>query len=89
MMELKLRKAYIEYCYADTIRATWPDYYDQYIVDWGNYREMVSHEELLDRGYRYKGRIVIDSVLNVEHLFIGKPTFEGYTIWLNNLMNEK
>ncbi len=85
---LKSYQTYIDHCHADTLKAEM--FQEEYLIDMGNYREMISYEKLLERGYRYFGRIVKDSTFtNIEYWFVGKGTFEGYVEWFDSLLNQK
>ncbi|MCK5605298.1 hypothetical protein KAR91_25625 [Candidatus Pacearchaeota archaeon] len=65
-------EAWIEHCQKDTIETT--SYEDQFIIDYGNYREMVSIEQLEKRGYKFAYRwIVSTDPWDIRYYFVKDP----------------
>ncbi|MFH1526326.1 MAG: hypothetical protein ABIG69_06695 [Bacteroidota bacterium] len=71
-----------EYC--DTIRATYSQTLENYLVTRKNYTEAYSKEQLEQKGYKYKYRWVKGNdaaLLEFEYIFVKEPTlkeFMGY-----------
>ena len=60
---------WIGYCSLDTIIAT--QFQDMFIIDHGNYREMVSEKQLKRMGYKYSHIFIVGGdPLEMEHYFI-------------------
>jgi len=72
---------YEKYCYADTIMAIPCN--NEFIINQGTYKEMVTIEQLNNRGYYYAYRWVIDTdPFEFEYYFVKKPTFKGFIEWV-------
>lgn len=66
-----------EYC--DTIKATYNQTLENYLVDRGNYIEAYSKEQLEQKGYKYKYRWVIKmNPIKMEYIFVKEPTLKEF-----------
>lgn len=78
----KLLILYEKECY-DTIEAT--PFMDEFIINHGSYKEMVSIEQLEKRGYIFSYRFITD-MNGMEftwiYYFVKQPTFKDFIKWL-------
>lgn len=83
---------YVE-CLADTLRVTLFEkglnrFEDEFLIDFGDYGELLSMIQLNDWGYKYLYRIVKNyDLTDIEYIFVKRPTFEGYVEWRRNREN--
>lgn len=69
--------------YCDTIKATYNDMLDNYLVERKNYIEAYSKEQLEQKGYKYKYRWVIKTnPIEMEYVFIKELTLMEFATWL-------
>lgn len=66
-----------EYC--DTIKATYNQTLENYLVDRSSYIEAYSKEQLEQKGYKYKYRWIIKTnPIEMEYIFIKEPTLKEF-----------
>lgn len=78
-------KIYADECSIDTIKALRPEGIkcpDCYLIIHKNYNEVVTQQQLEERGYRLEYKWLMDDDMNIEYVFIKQPTLDGFIKWL-------